>query len=374
MMAKRRRYPKVLIQSFSAIVIALSALAIVAVVDYYRTFYRPNIASCHKDGVIVKIEHDLTYGELCAIMTDSLVLDNPKTFLRAAKYLNLEKQFRPGNYFFAADMGNKTIIRTIALGLQRPVKFVFNGYISDVYRLAKIFSAQIDADSADLARILTDTAVIAGLGFTPETFPAMFIPNTYEVYWTITPQHLLNRLHHEYEVFWDSTRLAKAENIGLTPNEVSTLASIVIEETKYNAEMPVVAGVYMNRLHCHMPLQADPTVKFLLEPGVTRILRSHLAIDSPYNTYKHTGLPPGPITIAPIKAIDAVLNYEHHKYLYFCANPSFDGHHSFATTFAEHQANAAAYREAYVRMQKLKQAAEAEAATTAGTESIVTGK
>lgn len=353
-MAKRRRYPKVLIQYFSAIVIGITILAIVAAVDYYRTFYRPNVSSCHKDGVIVKIEHELTYEELCAIMTDSLVLDNPKTFLRAAEYLNLEKQFRPGNYFFAADMGNKTIIRTIALGLQKPVKFVFNGYINNMNRLAKIFSTQIDADSADLVRILTDTAVIARLGFTPETFPAMFIPNTYEVYWTITPQHLLNRLHHEYEIFWDSTRLAKAENIGLTPNEVTTLASIVIEETKYSSEMPTVAGVYMNRLHRHMALQADPTIKFLLEPGVTRILRSHLTIDSPYNTYIHTGLPPGPITIAPIKAIDAVLNYEHHKYIYFCANPSFDGHHSFATTFAEHQVNAAAYREAYRRMQKEK--------------------
>jgi len=176
------------------------------------------------------------------------------------------------------------------------------------------------------------------------------------VYWTISPQHLLNRLHHEYEVFWDSTRLAKANEIGLTPMEVSTLASIVIEETKFNSELPVVAGVYMNRLRRGMALQADPTVRYLVGPDVTRILRSHLQIDSPYNTYKYAGLPPGPITIAPIKAIDAVLNYQRHNYIYFCANPSFDGHHSFSSSFAEHQANAAAYRAAYEQWQREKRA------------------
>lgn len=356
-MSKRRRYPRTLIQSFSAIVIALTVMAIIAVVDYYRTFYRPNIASCHKDGVIVKIEHQFTYEEMIAVLTDTTVIDNPKTFLRAARYYNLDKQFRPGNYFFAADMGNKNIIRTIALGLQKPVNIVFNGYINNMGRLAKVFSTQIDADSADLFKALTDSTTIANFGFTPETFPAMFIPNTYEVYWTITPSHLLKRLHQEYEKFWDSSRLAKAQMIGLSPNEATTLASIVIEETKFASEMPTVAGVYMNRLRRNMPLQADPTIKYLLDPGVTRILRSHLTIDSPYNTYKYRGLPPGPITIAPIKAIDAVLNYEHHKYMYFCANPSFDGHHSFAVTFAEHQQNAEAYRKAYVAMRKAKREA-----------------
>jgi len=360
------RYGKKMEQAFIVITLTITALAMVAVVDYYRTFYRPNVAECNSDGVFVKIGNDFTYEDLCRVVTDSAVLDNPKSFLRAAKYFGLEKDFRPGNYFLAADMGNRTIIRHIALGLQKPVKFMFNGYVSDMGTLAKIFSKQIDADSSELYAILTDPVTIASLGFTKETFPAMFIPNTYEVYWTVKPEHLLKRLHREYEAFWDSTRVAKACQIGLTPVEVSTLASIVIEETKFNSELPTVAGVYMNRLHRGMALQADPTVRYLVGHDVTRILHSHLNIRSPYNTYIHTGLPPGPITIPPIKAIDAVLNYEHHKYIYFCANPSFDGHHSFATNFAEHKANAAAYRVAYERWIREKElAAKSEADSTA---------
>lgn len=354
--------PKGLKRHVTVIAAAVTLLAILAVVDYYRTFLRPNVAECNKDGVIVRIEHDFTYADLVRVMTDSTVLDNPKTFLRAARFYSLDRDFRPGNYFLSADMDNKSIVRTIALGLQKPVNFVFNGYVSDMHRLAQIFSAQIDADSTDIVRLLTDSATIVDFGFTPETFPAMFIPNTYEVYWTISPENLLRRLHHEYEKFWDSTRMAKANEIGLTPVEVSTLASIVIEETKYSSELPIVAGVYMNRLRRGMALQADPTVRYVVGPEVTRVLHSHLQIESPYNTYKHTGLPPGPITIAPIKAIDAVLNYQRHNYIYFCANPSFDGRHSFATNFIEHQANAAAYRAAYVQWRREKTEAALRAA------------
>ena len=175
----------------------------------------------------------------------------------------------------------------------------------------------------------------------------MFIPNTYEVYWTVTPEEFLERMHKEYEKFWNEERTAKAEQTGLTRTEVSTLASIVIEETKYEPEMPVIAGVYMNRLHKDMLLQADPTVKYAVgDESLTRVLNRHLTVDSPYNTYKYKGLPPGPITIPTVAAIDAVLNYQHHNYLYFCAKSSLDGQHAFATSLAGHMENAKRYHKA----------------------------
>ena len=163
----------------------------------------------------------------------------------------------------------------------------------------------------------------------------------------------LERMHTEYDKFWSGDRDAKARSIGLTRQQVSTLASIVIEETKYEPEMPRVAGVYMNRLHKDMPLQADPTVLFAVgDPSIKRVLNRHLEIDSPYNTYKYEGLPPGPITMPPVAAIDAVLNYERHDYLYFCANASFDGRHAFAKTLAAHNENARRYQQALSKQLK----------------------
>ncbi|MCD7816338.1 MAG: endolytic transglycosylase MltG, partial [Bacteroides sp.] len=185
----------------------------------------------------------------------------------------------------------------------------------------------------------------AQIGYSTETLPCLFIPNTYEVYWTMTPEAFVKRMQKEHDRFWNEERKAKAQSIGLTPEEVATLASIVEEETANNAEKPMVAGLYINRLHADMPLQADPTVKFALQDfGLRRILHTHLETDSPYNTYKHTGLPPGPIRIPSIQGIESVLNYTRHNYLYMCAKEDFSGTHNFAATFSQHLANARKYQ------------------------------
>ena len=192
-------------------------------------------------------------------------------------------------------------------------------------------------------------------GFNRYTYLAMFVPDTYEVYWTVTPLQLLDRLKKEYDAFWNDSRTAKAKAAGLTREQAMTLASIVIEETKYEPEMPTIAGVYINRLRKGMLLQADPTVKYAVnDPSLRRILNKHLEVDSPYNTYKYAGLPPGPITTPTKAAIDAVLNYQHHDYLYFCAHESFNGQHRFATNLAGHMENARRFHAAMNARERTK--------------------
>ena len=192
---------------------------------------------------------------------------------------------------------------------------------------------------------MNDSTWCDSLGFTRETIPALFIPNTYEIYWNVSPERFMARMKQEYNRFWTEERRKKAEALGLTPVEVSTLASIVEEESAVADEYPTIAGLYLNRLKAGMPLQADPTVKFAAgDFALQRILDKHLAIDSPYNTYKYAGLPPGPIRIPSIRAIDAVLNPAHHRYFYMCAKEDFSGRHNFAATLAEHNRNANRYR------------------------------
>lgn len=210
-------------------------------------------------------------------------------------------------------------------------------------RLAK----QIDADSTQLIAVFSDSILIDSLGFNAQTLPAMFIPNSYEVYEWITPKDLLLRLKKEYDIFWTPKRQTQAEEQSLTPIEVMTLASIVEQETTCDAEKPTIAGVYLNRLKKGMLLQADPTVKYAVgDFTLKRILKQHLRCDNPYNTYIYEGLPPGPICIPSLASINAVLSPDTHNYIYMCAKEDFSGTHNFAITLAEHNVNARKYAEA----------------------------
>lgn len=204
------------------------------------------------------------------------------------------------------------------------------------------------ADSLSLIKTLKDSAICAKYGFTTQTIPAMFIPNTYNIYWNISIEQLMKRMHKEYNTFWKNNgREEKAEKTGMSKVEIATLASIIDEETAANQEKPMVAGMYINRLKKGMPLQADPTVKFAMQQfGLRRIYNNMLKTESPYNTYINKGLPPGPIKIASIAGIDAVLNHVTHNYLYMCAKEDFSGTHNFATTYSEHLRNATKYRKA----------------------------
>lgn len=251
----------------------------------------------------------------------------------------------PGAYQLSQADNSLTAYRRLKSGAQTPVNLTLPS-VRTVGKLLKTVSHQLMTDSASLAQLLMDSAYCARIGYSKETLPCLFIPNTYEVYWTMTPEAFVKRMQKEHDRFWNEERRAKAQSIGLTPEEVVTLASIVEEETANNAEKPMVAGLYINRLHAGMPLQADPTVKFALQDfGLRRILHAHLEAESPYNTYKHPGLPPGPIRIPSIQGIESVLNYTRHNYLYMCAKEDFSGTHNFAATFAQHQANARKYQQ-----------------------------
>ena len=359
--------------SIGIVMIVLALTAALAGLNYYGTFLYDNINEVIPGRGIVEVSKSATYEDLCNAMVESGILDNPKTFLRAAKYYKLQDNFKPGCYRFVRGMNNKAIVRTFACGWQEPVQLTFNSHIRTLERLSALLGEKLEADSASFAKVLLDPQTARAYGFHQETFLSMFIPNTYEVYWTITPDSFVSRMYKEWEAFWTEERTQKAEAMGLSKTDVSTLASIVVEETRFADEMPIIAGVYINRLHKRIPLQADPTVKFLVrEEGVTRILNRHLKIDSPYNTYLNRGLPPGPITMPSIVAIDAVLNYTHHNYYYFCARATFDGHHEFAASYNDHLNNAEAYHTAYKEWEKERAEAQAAAAQETAADSTAT--
>lgn len=243
--------------------------------------------------------------------------------------------FKAGNYVVRPGDSMREMWRRLLSGNQTPVRIVVPA--------ARTFGPVAGALGRTL---MADSTAFAAVLNRPEQM-AQLIPNTYEVYWTMTPNDFLKRMEKEYERYWNADRRAKAEAQGLTPAEVATLASIVDEETAQNTEKPLVAGLYLNRLHKGMLLQADPTVKYAVgDPSLRRILFDHLNVESPYNTYLHPGLPPTPIRIPSVQALEAVLNPAKHSYLYMCAREDFSGFHNFAFTLKEHNANARRYQAA----------------------------
>jgi UPF0755 protein len=243
-------------------------------------------------------------------------------------------------------MSNLALLNKLMRALQDPVRLTLSGNIRSNERLAVLLSRYVEADSVKILLSLNDSLTTADYGFTPTTIMGMFIPNTYEVYWNTAPDALLKRMKREYDNFWTEERKAKAEILGLSLQEVTVLASIVYEESLKNDEMPRIAGVYMNRLKKKMTLDADTTLKFAAgDFTLRRVLDRHKLIDSPYNTYKYAGLPPGPICVPPPAAIDAVLNYDRHDYFYFCARPDLSGYHNFAKTLSQHNQNAHNYQQ-----------------------------
>lgn len=270
-------------------------------------------------------------------------------FEQTAKLLKFRDNVRPGKYQLKKGMDYMALVRMFQRGFQSPQRVTFNN-IRLMTQLAGRVSGQIEPDSLDLIQTIMADTTPAHYGFTRQTFIGMFIPDTYEVYWNISPSGFLDRMKKEYDKFWSDDRVAKLKETGLTRQQAVTLASIVYEETKKEDEMPTVAGVYINRLNKGMKLQADPTVKYAVgDFTLRRILFRHLEVDSPYNTYMYEGLPPGPICMPSVAAIDAVLNYQRHNYLFFCAKADFSGYHSFAVTNAEHERNRAAWVQALNR-------------------------
>lgn len=286
-----------------------------------------------QDSVFAKLEPIASHHAMTAV----------RTLMRHSGYAD---HIRTGRYAVRPGENAIEVFRHIKNGLQSPVSLTIpEARTTD--RLAGFLSRKLMLDSATTAQALASNDFCAKYGCDTASVAALFIPNTYDIYWNITLDHFMERMLKENKRFWTAQRMAKAKAMGLTPTEVATMASIVDEETANNAEKPMVAGMYYNRLKADMPLQADPTIKFAWKDfALRRIYHKLLAINSPYNTYKNTGLPPGPIKIASVKGIDAVLNYAHHDFMYMCAKEDFSGTHNFAKTYGEHLRNAAKYTKA----------------------------
>ena len=263
-----------------------------------------------------------------------------------ARHWHYQDKIRTGRYAIQPGENAITVFRHLKNGHQE-AEMLTIPESRTMDRLAGIISRKLMLDSLTLVESLTDNNFCGRWGYDTATIACLFVPNTYEVYWNVTLDGLMERMQKEHDRFWNGERTAKATRLELTPNEVCIVASIIDEETANNEEKPMIAGMYLNRLKERMPLQADPTIKFAMHQfELKRIYHDMLFYDSPYNTYQNAGLPPGPIKIASIKGIDAVLNRADHDYLYMCAKEDFSGTHNFARTYKEHLANAAKYSKA----------------------------
>lgn len=279
---------------------------------------------------------------------DSLVAGagamRPNSLQRCFEEVDVESGMKPGRYVIEPSFTSIYVARMLVHGWQTPGNLTLSGTIRTKGRLAQKISAQMMVDSASVAQALDSVEFLEPYGFTPENIFAMFLPDTYQMFWTASVTDIFDRFKKEYDIFWTSERLTKAKAQGLSQLQVSTLASIVSGETLKPFEYPRIAGVYLNRYRKGIRLQADPTVAFCFNYEPDRILKKHLKVDSPYNTYKYAGLPPAPINVPPKACLDAVLSPEKHKYIYFCASPEFDGTHRFAVSYNEHLKNARAFQ------------------------------
>ena len=322
---------------------ALSAIVLVAGCVFASIYYIDN-------RKVLYVYPDMTSQDiLCAL--DSVVL-NDRSLARCFRKEDVAQKVKPGRYVINRSTTSIYVARMLNFGWQTPQNMTLSGTIRNKEVLAKRISMQMMADSASIAAALDSAEFLSEYGFTPQNVFALFLPDTYQMYWTASVKDIFDRMKKEYDAFWNPDRVAKAEALKLTRMQVSVLASIVSGETLKSFEYPLIAGVYLNRYRKGMKLQADPTVAFCHGYTLDRILKKHLSIDSPYNTYKYAGLPPAPINVPPKACIDAVLNPDKHGYLYFCASPEFDGTHLFAVSYKEHLKNARAFQRALTAKRK----------------------
>jgi UPF0755 protein len=329
-------------------ILACSGIAFVMLSYYvYQIFFTPNFGNQEGDkDFVLYIRKGATFQDVLDTLDKHKAYDDKTSFAFISKMLSYQENVRPGRYILSKGTTNLQIVRKLRSGAQDPIKLTFNSI-----RLKSEFADRVGAKFAfgrdSLALCLANEKLCEKYGFDTTTILAMFIPNSYELYWTLSTQGFLERMHSEYDKFWTQQRKDLAAAAGLTPLQVCILASIVEAETNMTNEKPTVAGVYINRLNINMPLQADPTVKFALgDFSIKRINQDLIeqAGNSPYNTYKVAGLPPGPINMPSITTLDKVLNYETHNYLFFVADPAKPGFHIFNTDYRSHVNKANAYR------------------------------
>ena len=330
------------------IILSILAIILIAGISFlakqYYHYAVSNFKSYDKEAHSYHVYPGMTPDSVLNTLTADYEILSRLAWTMQSRYMQYT-QPKPGNYRFSAEISNKELIRRLQLGEQSPIKLSFTQAIRTREQLAGHMGKKLMLDSTEVIDRLNNPEYLALFGLTPETAVCLFIPNTYEVYWTMTADQLFARMHKEYQRFWNKDRMAKAKKLGLSPTEVATIASIIASETNKSSEYPTIASIYINRLRKGIALQACPTVIFAVgDFSLRRVLKRHLAIDSPYNTYKYRGLPPGPIRLARPEVIDAVLNAPKTDYLYMCANPDFSGTHVFSSSYTKHSAVAREYQ------------------------------
>ena len=327
------------------LVVLFAVLAgVVAVGIFGGRWYGDNRKANFTGNADLYVYPDQSVADVLAAIPDSIVL-RPRSLRRVMAGLS-DSDLKPGHYVVEKGKPSIYVPRMLRAGWQTPVNLTLSGMMRQKGAIARKISRQMMLDSTTVVNALNDKELLSSYGFTPEDVFSLIIPDTYEVYWTDSMKEILDKQKAAYDAFWtaDNLRLASAQ--GLSPKEVSIVASIVKSESNYEPEYPSIAGVYLNRLHQGMKLQADPTVAFCFDYTLSRILYKHLEVDSPYNTYLYEGLPPGPICVPDKPSLKAVLDPDRHGYLFFCASAAMDGTHKFAATLSEHGRNAREFQRA----------------------------
>ena len=349
-MKKRRKFKKK--SGFSKFLLSFLFLAIIGgagmVYELYSRVYQPNVVFPENTKEkYIYIPTDADFLTVVKVLSENGLLVNSNSFEWLAKQKKYTTNIKAGRYKIDRALNNNELVNLLRSGKQTPVKVTFNN-LRTKEQLAGKIANQIEADSFSILSYITDTVFQQKLGLNNNNIACLFIPNTYEFYWNTSAEQFVNRMLKEYKSFWDTTRKAKADKIKLNYYEVATLASIVEKEQNIKRdERPEIAGLYLNRIKKKMKLESDPTLIFALgDFTIKRVLNKDKKVDSPFNTYKHKGLPPGPICIPSINSIDAVLNASNHKYIFMCAKEDFSGYHNFAKTYAKHLINARKYQKA----------------------------
>ncbi len=331
-------------KKIKTILIATAGIFLIFVIVVYVKYFTNNTKDISKE-FYVEIPTGSSYENMLEII--SPYVTNINDFKFVASIRSYDDKVKPGRFLIKKGMSSFGLVSTLRRNI--PVNLAFNNQ-ERLENLCVRISSQIEPDTTKLLTVFRDSLFLKQNGFTKDNVIAMFIPNSYEYYWNVTAEKFRDKMLKEYQKFWTLERLMKAKKLGLSPVEVITLASIVHKETVKIEERPKVAKVYLNRLEQGLPLQADPTIIYAVklrdndfDQIIKRVLYSDLTIHSPFNTYVNIGLPPGPISMPDISAIDAVLNPDNNDYIYFCASVERFGYHEFASTYTQHQVNAKKY-------------------------------
>lgn len=344
-MAKRKKKSSKIWLIVILVALVLGSIASIYAYNIYRHVYARNV-NLEQDYIYFYINTGADFEDIKEDLYEQGIIDDLESFIWVAERKNYQKFIKAGRYKIESKWNNNQLVNLLRSGIQEPIRLTINN-IQTKKDLAGLAASKLELDSIELYRKLNDAEYLSRFGFSKQKVMALIIPNTYEFYWDTDEDEFLQRMAGEYKLFWNEERMAKAAALKLSQTEVQTLASIVQKETFRADEKKVVAGLYLNRVRKKMKLQADPTVIYALgDFSIKRVLKEHLKVDSPYNTYKYAGIPPSPICVPEISSIDAVLNAERHNYIYMCAKEDFSGYHNFASSLREHNRNARKYQRA----------------------------